>query len=330
MKARYLDDPQRGPGHGLLRVAEPGALALQDSLTFSIRRASDQQCIGAAGRQSAEVFLSPEGVNLENGDLCLGIGPAVVDLLDPLETYRLTLLGADGQRAACPLEVALVTYSPAGGGAGVGMTPAPKTAPTPPPPPPPAPEPDPEPAPLPDLEIAPVEPAKRGKNPLLFILPVLLLLAAGGFAYWKFVLDKPADPVPAAQNATAPALEAPLAQARKYLSGPADPAAGVELAKKLRADKDSADAVFLLMEDAAGKGNAEAMLAAGEFYDPTATIDIGTIEKDPLQALDWYTKAKAAGNAGAEAKLAGLKAWAEAEAPKGTAGAKDVLEKINK
>ena len=121
-----------------------------------------------------------------------------------------------------------------------------------------------------------------------------------------------------------------LSQARTHLAGPADPAKSVELAKLLRSEKDSADAVFLLMEDAAGKGNAEAMLATGEFYDPAATIDAGSIQKDPLQALDWYTKAKTAGNAEADAKIAALKAWAEAEAPKGTAGAKEVLEKIGK
>ena len=325
MKALYADDTGKGPGYGFLRVSEPGALAMQDVLTFSIRRASDQQCIGASDRQSAEVFLAPDGLEMDGETLCLRIGPAVVDNLDVQETYRITLQGADGSRAACGLNVPQVTYSPAAGGAGIGKTAAP--APTPPPPPPapapePKPEPKPEPAPLQDLSLAPEPPKKKGGG-LIIALIVLLLLAGGGFALWKFVLSKP-DEAPKA----APEQVAPLSQARKHLGGPADPAESLTLAKKLRAEKESADAVFLLLEDAAGKGNAEAMLGTGEFYDPTATIDAGSIKKDPLQALDWYTKAKAGGNAEAEARLAALKAWAEAEAPKGTAGAKDVLDKM--
>ncbi len=328
MKAQYVDNPGKGPGHGLLKISEPGALAMQDNLTFSIRRASDQQCIGASDRQSAEVLLTPDGVEMDGETLHLLVGPAVVDSLDTQETYRLTLVGSDGSRSACGLGVPQVTYSPLAGGAGIGSTAAaPKPATPPPPPPAPAPEPapapmpEPAPEPMPELEIAP-EPKKKG-NPLPIIL-LILLLAGGGFALWKFVLNKPEETAPVAEKI------APLAQARKHLSGPADPAAGVELAKTLRAEKDSADAVFLLMEDAAGKGNTEAMLTTGEFYDPAASVDSGSIQKDPLQALNWYAKAKAAGSADADAKLAALKAWAEAEAPKGTAGAKDILDKLSK
>ena len=165
MKAQYADNPSKGPGHGILRIGEPGALAMQDSLTFSIRRASDQQCIGASDRQSAEVFLTPDGRDMDGETLCLLVGPAVVDSLDVQETYRITLLGADGTRAACGLAVPQVTYSPAAGGAGIGKTAAP-TPPPPPPPPPPAPAPMPEPTPEPaailkqDLSLAD-EPEKK-------------------------------------------------------------------------------------------------------------------------------------------------------------------------
>ena len=185
-----------------------------------------------------------------------------------------------------------------------------------------------------DIKIASEsEPKKKGGAGIFIVILVLLLLAGGGFALWKFVLDKPDETTPpAAGNGTTPVAEKvpALSQARTHLAGPADPAKSVDLAKLLRSEKDSADAVFLLMEDAAGKGNAEAMLATGEFYDPAATIDAGSIQKDPLQALDWYAKAKTAGSADVDAKIAALKAWAETEAPKGTAGAKEVLEKINK
>ena len=172
----------------------------------------------------------------------------------------------------------------------VAAAPEPKPAPAPPPPPPPpAPEPELEPVPqedadasmdiLPPPDPAPA-PAKGGAlKPLLLVL-LLVALAAGGFVAWKFWLDKedpklaentnstqPAENTNSTQPAEnkEPAKEEPkappkpaLTQAREHLAGPADPAESVNLAGKLREERDGADASFLLVEDAAQKGNAEA------------------------------------------------------------------------
>ena len=119
-----------------------------------------------------------------------------------------------------------------------------------------------------------------------------------------------------------------LTQAREYLAGQANPVEGVKLAKELRADKDGADAAFLLVEDAAQKGNAEAMLLTGGYFDPADNAASGSIKKDPGEALSWYKKAKAAGSPDAEARLNALRAWAQAEAAKGSTEAKQLLTRF--
>jgi len=138
--------------------------------------------------------------------------------------------------------------------------------------------------------------------------------------------QSPADAVSGQQPET-PRL-APLARARKQLEGPAEAAASLTLAQEMLKEKDGADAAFLLVEDAAQKGNAEAMALTGRFYDPTDASPHGSIAKDAEQALLWYKKAQAAGKADAAARLAALKTWVEAEAAKGNLTAKDLLPKF--
>ena len=70
-----------------------------------------------------------------------------------------------------------------------------------------------------------------------------------------------------------------------------------------KASSDDNDGAFLLLEDAAGNGNAEAMYLYAQFYDPTCTRPRGTIEPDMAQAHDWYKKALDAGYSGAAQDL---------------------------
>ena len=82
----------------------------------------------------------------------------------------------------------------------------------------------------------------------------------------------------------------PLQQAREHLRGTADPATSLELARPLRtpqAGNDESDAAFLLLEDAAQKGNAEAMFLVGQFYDPQSDLPRGSIPADMSQAKHW-------------------------------------------
>lgn len=119
-----------------------------------------------------------------------------------------------------------------------------------------------------------------------------------------------------------------LAQAREHLRGAADPATSVALARPLRtadASPEQADASFLLLEDAAQKGQPEAMYLLGQFYDPVSTLPRGSIPVDMEQARLWYARAvekdvKQAGRA-----LKDLHDHASREAQKGNALARRLL-----
>lgn len=361
MKAFFENDERRGPGFGLLRISESALMPDLEGIRFAVKRGSDQNSLGKGGWQPAETFLEPEAVTLTDDGIALSVGPDVVDNLDPQEAYRMTMVSSDGISVIGRLEVAEVAYSLQGaerpGAAAPEPAPAPAPEPGPEPEPAPAPEPEPEPAfeqePIPDpdpMPEAPVMPApapKSGPSPLVIVL-ALLVLAGAGFGVWKYLDSRKAGgepvaetgarqeqvPPPAAPHAAAPDPSASeraekarpaLAQAREHLSGAADPAGSLALARTLQGQENGADAAFLLAEDAAEKGNAEAMLLTGAFYDPADSAPSGSILKDPAQALAWYKKAKAAGSAEAAPRLDALRRWAEAEAAKGSADAKSLL-----
>lgn len=224
----------------------------------------------------------------------------------------------------------------------------------------PAPDPEPEAEPSPLLAGAPLEmdqPAaetakeKKSSGSLLWIILGLVLLALAAAAVWWFFLRATPPPPPpmapqtpatrqeaAAPQQTAPAgtekapaapaAVAPLQQAREHLRGTADPATSLELARPLRtpqAGNDESDAAFLLLEDAAQKGNAEAMFLVGQFYDPQSKLPRGSIPADMSQAKHWYENARSKGYAEADKALAALRRHVEGEAAKGNAEASLLL-----
>lgn len=382
MKAIIFSDPQRGAGHAIVRLEGCSAAS---SGAFSLRRGSDMKFLASGGWQESEMLLTPDCCEMRDGHVCLSIGPSVVDQLDPLAAYLITV---DGQRFG--VEMSPLEYSSLGGQA--GAMPVPPQAPSMPV------EPEPEPvapeAPLTEPEPAPpVQPEapsdsapeqldmgeatpvrRRPVWPL--ILGVLALLAVAGGAAWYFLgQDKAAEtpplpvqeaPVPASPEAPAaeapeastppetpavpddatkkpsadsadtagtatpaPSVEAsPMQKARDHLRGQADPATSVALARPLRTpdvQPQDADAAFLLLEDAAQKGNAEAMFLSGQFYDPACTLPRGSIVPDMGMARTLYESARAAGVTEAEAALGALRRHAEAEAAKGNADARALL-----
>lgn len=348
MKAIITPDPQRGAGHARILLQDCPALP---GGVFTLRRGSDMKFLAASGWQESECPLAPDAVDSADGAVCLLVGPAVVDQLDTLSAYQ---LGADGRRFGVEIRQLVYSRDRDGGGAMPGMpqaapvsapAPDPKPAPQPQPAPqpepeptpPPAPEPQPQPAPQPEpgpRELTLQEAPARPKSRLPLVLALLLLLIAAGGAAWYFLIHQRPDvpPVPAApaqaESTPAPAPTA-LEIARKHLRGAADPAAGLALAKPLRtpdAGPEESDAAFLLLEDAAQKGNAEAMWLVGQFYDPVATLPRGSIPVDMSLARQWYEKAKAAGVAQADAALKALRAHVEAEAGKGDMEAKMLLQ----
>ena len=84
-----------------------------------------------------------------------------------------------------------------------------------------------------------------------------------------------------------------------YLAGGAvTPAASVALAKQVRlpgASDEDTDQAFLLLQDAAEKGNTEAMFLLAQFYDPLCVLPHGNVQANPSQAREWYRRAEAGG-----------------------------------
>ena len=343
MQAQLRHDPARGAGYGVIDV-QAFAGRDTDSL-FSLRRASDGKYLGSGDWLEAERRLTPDLVQCQGDSLRLLVGPAVVDMMDALNTFALTIYPAEGEGIRCGLEVGDLIYSNLAGGQGIAASaplsmspmpemrfdpaPVPQTEPEPVP----APEAPPEPQ-LPELKD-PVE--HKSKTPLILLL-LVLACAAGGAYWWKFMTPPSAPPAaditapapqaapspappsdpPASQAVPAPAPSKdlpPLQRARELLRAGGSPEQAVELAKNMQTPE-GADGAFLLLEDAAQKGNSEAMLGLARFYDPTDAASKGSIRPDPAQARDWYAKAKDKGQDAADDKLKTLRAWAEAEKDK--------------
>ena len=336
MRATITADPSRGPGYGIIEIHDAGNVI---DPVFVLRRGSDGKTLSGGGWQESEGVLTPDTWDNDGGSLRLSVGPAVVDGMDNLDAYRLSLPGA----GVCALGLRDLVYSHISGGQGVGVyaPPAPKAE---------APvdaaeEPEPvteeetppEADPLPAAEDPPLEmPEERNVKKGGLLAGMLLLLLIGG-AVWWFALrapeKPPLPPAPAVdQNRMAPAASAeksPLAAAREQLRGEARPEMSLALAKPMRKDgagAEESDAAFLLLEDAAQKGNAEAMLLVGQFYDPLSPLPRGSIPVDMSQAKHWYEQAAQKGRTEAAKALGALRAHARDEAAKGNTEAQNLLQ----
>ena len=346
MQAQLRPDPARGAGYGVIDVhAFEGQ---ETDILFSLRRASDGKYLGSGDWLEAEQRLAPDVVQYRDGVLRLLVGPGVVDMVDVLNTFAITVYPAAGEGTRYGLEVGDLVYSGLAGGQGMApaasaplsMSPMPEMLLDPAPEPQPEPKPEAAPGPEPQLPVLkdPVEP--KNKAPLVLLL--LLACAAGGAYWWKFARNPESTPV--AANATVPAPSAasasqaatvpvpygdlpPLQRARELLRAGIPPEQAVELAKTMQTPA-GADGAFLLLEDAAQKGSPEAMLGLARFYDPADAAPRGSIRPDPAQARDWYNKARDKGQKAAEDKLKALRAWAEAEKDR-EPQAKSLLESWN-
>ncbi len=157
---------------------------------------------------------------------------------------------------------------------------------------------------------------------------------------------KPTDEAPAQpkdaqeQNTkpteTTPPVQSSMEKARELLRKNASGNESFTLAQSLQAATENThenveqkqDALFLLLEDAAQKGVAQAMLDLGAYYDPSDTKPKGSISPDAIEALTWYQKAHESGQQDAAAAIERLRTYAEDAAAKGDALAKEVLNKL--
>lgn len=236
MNAVYRNDSVRGEGYGILRIndAAPGT-SDNPSCTFSLQRSSDGRYLGHADWQDAEEQLVPDAVTPVagvDGDVELALSPAVVDQLDALEAYRLTVRGEGLPVARCVLELSGIIYSRAVSGTAVAA--APRLVPVQPiqpiqPTPEPQPIPEPVAEPEPPLVLNNNEPAPK-KSPVgLIILALLVLALLAGGGWYLLRGNKTVTPEEQTTSAPPPAPEpekkpeTPVLPAETAPTPPAEP-----------------------------------------------------------------------------------------------------------
>ena len=96
----------------------------------------------------------------------------------------------------------------------------------------------------------------------------------------------------------------------------------------MQQDDANADAIFLLREELAERGDSESMFLLAQFYDPSVAMPRGSIEPDPEQAIHWYKRAQAAGWQSSAPALDSPKSWLRQEKEKGNPLAESLLNSM--
>lgn len=337
---RFEPDKSKGPGYGLIAASCPGLSGNADAVRFMLKNPATGLSLGPNGWQPGDERLTPDAAVLSGDALTLSVGPAVVDNLELQAIYQATLFLGDGQWQG-GLGVSRIVYSrdpsllpPLELSPRPDAKPGPKARPDLP-----LPEIGTEPAPrepsaLPAadrLDMAERPKSRKGLvlNIVFAILTLLLLAGAGVFFYDKLLPpndaeleEKPAEILRRESADLPPGQEAPvryapddlkgargLQVARDALKRKSEPQAALELARQLMGDAGDVkaqDGAFLLVEEAAKSGDAQALLLLGDFYSP-AQPQRGTIQKDAALARDCYAKALAAGANEAQGQLEQVK-----------------------
>jgi TPR repeat protein len=158
--------------------------------------------------------------------------------------------------------------------------------------------------------------AQPGRGRLLVfagIAALLLVVAAGAWLLKDQWLATDAPFV-----ALGPEVPTTLDGARQFLARDPGGDESFGMAEKFRAAK-SLEGAFLLLRNAANKGNAAAALALGQMYDP-ATYSPETSPlpaPNPEQAVEWYRQAAEAGIAEAQYRLGMLLMSGKTDEPNG-------------
>ena len=334
MRATIATPEEGAPDVAVIEVFDAPPLGGEPSFTIL----STQGYLSPDGWRESETPLTPEAWERDGDRLRLAVAADIMDQLDPRETYRFGL----GDQV-CVLR--------AGGNPPAGETrhseprPVPQDTETLSMTPPGSPPETPDPLPLPEEE------PRRGRRPPLLLL-LALLIAGGAFLNRPTPHDTPpatADPAvpaviqeaappasgteatpPAAETAeTAAAGTTAISSARDLLRRNAPPEETLAAGKALRAPAaggQQSDAAFLLLEDAAQKGSAEAMFLVGSFYDPASELPRGSIPPDLAQARYWYEAARDKGYAEGARALSALRDLTVQKARRGDGEARLLLQ----
>lgn len=356
MNVEYRDNPQRGPGYGLLAI--DGVKPAEGEWNVAIQRGSDQRYLtGKTANQWTEetYFLPLAGVPAGDGKLLLGLGPEIVDSLDPQEQYRVSIKRGDTSPARARLKLKSVTYSPAASLNNMAASPHipdEKKKPTSPPMPEKAAQtPVREPTPLekPAGESAeelqmPEAAASKGHHKWIRYA-ILALLALACMAWYfldpgirdgkkaeneKTVEIEKSQPPAASAPAQSPVMGKSTAAKsgteesvrQFFIGGNITPAAAAELARGLSAKTASEqDAIYRLYYFAAENGEPGALIEYATCLDP-AKAQWGTIQKDAVMADEVYKKAIEHNLPGAVEARKAMRGWLESQAQSGNAAAR--------
>lgn len=324
-------DTEKGPGYAVFTLRGDGSASLPavlDDAVFSIR-SSLGATLGKGKWVQGKATFRADSLHADQGTLHAAFGPSIIDHLDPIETYRL-FLETGGQEYSGTFYLANVLPSsarvkdiPSGAPVEDNST-APESGttltddavqaeeliPA-------FPEPPEESESPPSPVVSPRSGRKRTGLYILIAVFALLWIGIAAAVYW-FVFRHDAD-------TPAIATEESVDSVRTFLaSGPSIEALRSKFADTVWTDA-NADARFLLAEELAGRGNADAMSVVAEFYDPTSSVASGSIVKDAEQAYKSYTAARNAGQDGMDERLATLREWVEKEAEKGSDDARRLL-----
>lgn len=296
MSITIRPDPER-PSGGYALLELPEAELAGESALIAVFDAFSERFLGESGWHATRADFGPYPVTRAGGLARIVIGPEIVNQIEEYAALRLHV-GPRSYETTWPDDVV-----PRPGAAVLGGLHVPRAAG-------PAPSdnlvgrpavPEPE-APPADTPPPVAEPTGRGKGLLLAAGLALLALIAG--AAW--VLTRP-DPEPAPAPAPVAAAPAPCsAQTLDALAG--QPFASVLPQISTCGARIGADRVLNLLEDAAAKGDAAALMLFGQLYDPKAQNPLAAVpglalSPNPALAAGYYKRALAAGNGAAEAPL---------------------------
>ncbi len=177
------------------------------------------------------------------------------------------------------------------------------------------------------------------------LVGLAVVVAIAIAAFFLLRTERPTEPVPAPAPAPDTAQQIPLEtvapaetkeergdSGREVIASLRAEPGGVDFSQALSearaflSDGRKADAQLLYFFAARG-GHAPAAYELAEMYDPVHfDASVGLMDQaDPFQAFRWYSAARDAGHADAEARLRALRAWAAAAADEGDAVAERLL-----
>ncbi len=257
--------------------------------------AGGRTAVGAANWQGERHDFGPYAVHAHDGADWVKIGPEIVNKIEEYTPLRLVVDGQSADvtwpdnvppRAGAAVLGGLLPTRPATtrdtGAALVGKPQEPEIEPVQ----------EPEPAPEPPQTVASDEPAPPNRRAWWLLLVAVALIGALVALWWFYLRDTPDEQVKIMPEAAC------TNQALAALDG----FAAMEIAIRACGDALSADTVLAIVEDAAGRGDPDALLLFGTLYDGAeedTQIEkvIGlTFADDAARAAEYYARAAGAGS----------------------------------